>query len=380
MFTNIKAKLFVPLCSALLLLFYTPIAFACDGSIASMWSRGSKVREIQYYLHKLNYLKEQPDGIYGNITTGAVKTFQLESNLEATGKVGQMTFDALHLASEGSIAKMGSRGKTVAKIQDYLQKLNYMKDSPDGIYGKITLGAVKSFQLEHGLKATGEVEQITFNALKESFDNQNNYTEYLVQANETLLDIAENFNSSVAAIMVRNDLHSNEIKEGQVLQIPIGIRYRHRITSRSRNKSQPQAIPWSIVDKLWKPGENATLTDLDTGESFTVKRLGGRYHADAEPLTSLDAKTMYKILGNRWSWDRRAIIVNLCTLQIAASMNGMPHGVQNIYGNWFDGHFCIHFLGSRVHVSYSVDDQHLSKIEEAENTFEIDEEEIMSVL
>ena len=304
---SIKSRLLVPLCSVLLLLFFATGTFACDGSIAQRGSRGSKVREIQYYLYKLSYLKGQPDGIYGKITTEAVKAFQLEHSLEATGKVGSMTI---------------------------------------GI-------------------------------LKESFDNQDNYIEYLVKADETLYDIAEKLDTSVAAIMVRNDLPDNQVKEGQVLLVPVGVRYHRTIASRGV-KPSVQAIPWSIVDKLWRPGTDALITDLQTGDSFTVKRLGGRYHSDVEPLTATDAKTMYKVLGNRWSWDRRAVIITIRNLKIAASMNGMPHGVQNIYGNWFDGHFCVHFLGSRVHANSAVDALHLSRIEEVE-TVEIDKSEILSI-
>jgi peptidoglycan hydrolase-like protein with peptidoglycan-binding domain len=300
-------RLFVPLCSVLLLLFCATIAFASDGSVATIGSRGSKVREIQSYLYSLNYLKGQPDGIYGKITAEAVKAFQLEHDLKPTGKVGPMSFDIL----------------------------------------------------------------------KESFDNQNNFDEYVVQPGETLVDIAEKFNSSVAAIMVRNDLPGNEVEEGQVLQIPVGNKYHRSVASRGRTGGI-QAIPWSIVDKLWKTGEDALITDLKTGRSFTVRRLGGRYHSDVEPVKANDAKEMARIVG-RWTWDRRAITVTIRNLRIAASMNGMPHGVQNIFGNWFDGHFCVHFLGSRVHVTSSVDALHLSKIEEAESTIEIDKEEILSV-
>lgn len=377
MFNSIKLRLFVPLCSILLLLFCPRATHACDGSIAKMWSKGDVVREIQYYLQKLEYLEGSVDGIYGNKTAGAVKRFQQDNSLEATGLVGQVTFDLLHFSSDEFVAKRGSRGRTVREIQDYLYKLGYIREKPDGVYGKITFEAVKAFQLEHGLEATGKVNRDTYEILKESYENINNYIDYIVKPEETLFDIAENFNSSVAAIMVRNNLPDHAIQEGQVLQIPVGVRYRRSVTSRGRSASV-QAIPWSIMDQLWKPGETAMITDVKTGESFAVKRLGGRYHSDVEPLTAKDAKTMHKILNNRWSWERRSIVVTLRSLKIAASMNGMPHGVQRISGNGFNGHFCVHFLGSRVHVSYSVDADHLSKIEEAENTFKIDDSEILS--
>ena len=46
-------------------------------------------------------------------------------------------------------------------------------------------------------------------------------------------------------------------------------------------------------------------------------------------------------------------------------MNGMPHGTQTISGNNFDGHFCIHFYGSKTHGSKKVDAMHQNCVAEA---------------
>ena len=55
--------------------------------------------------------------------------------------------------------------------------------------------------------------------------------------------------------------------------------------------------------------------------------------------------------------------------RIAASMNGMPHGQQDIGDNGFDGHFCIHFLGSRVHRTGRVDPSHQEAIFKAAEVY-----------
>lgn len=91
------------------------------------------------------------------------------------------------------------------------------------------------------------------------------------------------------------------------------------------------------------------VIDVDTGLSFNAKRCSGTYHSDTDPLTAEDSEIIKQIYGGKWSWDRRAIWVKIGDRYFAASMNGMPHANSHIFGNGFKGHFCIHFMNSRVH-------------------------------
>ncbi len=93
----------------------------------------------------------------------------------------------------------------------------------------------------------------------------------------------------------------------------------------------------------------ATVIDVETGLSFHVRRFGGQYHGDSEPLTAEDTEIMKQIVGGHWTWDRHAIWLKIGERYIAASMNGMPHMVSPTPGNNFPGHFCIHFFHSKVH-------------------------------
>ena len=67
-----------------------------------------------------------------------------------------------------------------------------------------------------------------------------------------------------------------------------------------------------------------------------------------------------KAVYGAWSWERRAVVVDVAGRRFAGSMNGFPHGVNRLQENGFDGHFCIHFLGSRVHQSDRIDERHLA--------------------
>jgi len=117
-------------------------------------------------------------------------------------------------------------------------------------------------------------------------------------------------------------------------------------------------MDWSEARLIVKRKSTFTITDLESGLSFRVQRRAGSDHADVQPMTTEDSKTMKEIYGGAWSWDRRAIIVSKDRTRIAASMNGMPHGGDGIPGNGFKGHFCVHFLGSSSHRSDTPDPAH----------------------
>jgi hypothetical protein len=116
---------------------------------------------------------------------------------------------------------------------------------------------------------------------------------------------------------------------------------------------------------------NATVTDVDTGKTFQVKRTFGYNHADVESLTKNDSAIIREI-WNGWGWDRRAVVVQVGDQIIAGSMTAMPHaGVDSepaekvvnnrsdnygrgvnldaVKGNGASGVMDIHFLNSRTH-------------------------------
>jgi peptidoglycan hydrolase-like protein with peptidoglycan-binding domain len=268
-------------------------------------------------------------------------------------------------AADGLLLQIGVKGKLVREVQSYLYQLKYMRKAPTGYYGLSTAEAVQSFQLEYHLEADGKVHQDTLDMLIIAVKERNDVVQYTVAAGDTLPEIAAKFNTSIAQIMVNNSLHNNQITEGQTLLIPTGD-FR-KITSRGGIRGI-QEIPWSIVNKLWNVGEIVKVIDVQTGKSFQAKRYGGVYHADTEPLTKQDTEIMKEIYGGRWSWDRRAVVIKCHNLYISASMNGMPHGGETIHNNGFQGQFCIHFLGSRVHISGKVDTTHQQMVEDALNS------------
>lgn len=146
------------------------------------------------------------------------------------------------------LLKEGMKGALVSKVQNYLHQLNYLRQEPTGYYGRITVEAVKSFQLENSLEASGITDLDTFNAMQSCNSLKNSSIEYTVQPSESLPEIATKFNTSSAAIMVKNSLTSNEIVVGQKLIIPVAIGNGNRSTISRGRLGGVQEIPWSIIN------------------------------------------------------------------------------------------------------------------------------------
>lgn len=265
------------------------------------------------------------------------------------------------------LLEIGAKGEQVREVQSYLYQLGYLRVKPTGYYGKLTKAAVIAFQIEHNLAVDGIVGIMTMSTLREITGDFHRIVEYTVKTGDDLEAIAAQHHTSVAMIMARNNLPDKLVIEGQKLIVPVGKSQGFNHISRSR-PAGIQAVSWTIVNQLWRNGETARIIDVETGKSFQAKRLYGYYHADVEPLTKEDTKIMKEIYGGKWSWKRRAVVVRLGKLFIAASINGMPHGGQSIVDNDFNGQFCAHFLGSKVHQTGRVDPDHQAMIEQAHKT------------
>ncbi len=198
------------------------------------------------------------------------------------------------------VLRLNDKGAAVQQVQVVLAALGLYKSTVDGVYGRGTELAVRIFQSNLALHIDGVVGQRTWEALHP----------FLTGTEE-----------------------------------PITV-------SRSL-----QVVPWEQVHTLFRVGQTAKVIDVQNGEFFMVKRLGGHLHADVEPASRNDTDLLKKIYGGRWSWNRRAIIVEFNGMRIAASMNGYPHGSHRIT-NGFPGHFCIHFYGSKLHKNRREDLDH----------------------
>lgn len=238
-----------------------------------------------------------------------------------------------------SVLKIGSRGSEVLMVQTTLQKLGYFTyPVMTGYYGSVTKIAVKRFQKEKGLIADGIIGKKTM----------------------ALLLPAPSKISSAA----------------------IRLAYVNLTPQYSGD------LDWfTQVRDIWKRGMDATVTDVETGKSFHIKRTYGTNHADVETLTREDTAIMKEIWGG-FSWNRRAVVVQVAGYTLAGSMTAMPHaGLENkregawvsgrsagygygynydaIKGNGISGHMDIHFKNSRTHGTNVVQRVHQDMVKKA---------------
>ena len=138
-------------------------------------SKGSNVTSLQNRLIELGYMAGKADGSYGGATEYAVHAYQSRNGLYADGKAGSDTLNSIYSSkakSAGSVAssigttlKSGSQGTAVTALQKRLRSLGYLSAAANGTYGDKTVEAVKNFQSQNGLKASGEANTATLNAI-----------------------------------------------------------------------------------------------------------------------------------------------------------------------------------------------------------------------
>lgn len=244
-------------------------------------------------------------------------------------------------ACASTLLKRGSSGTQVTLIQTNLKKLGYFTyPKMTGYYGSVTETAVRRFQKANGLSADGIIGKNTLGVLSANLPTKSAVN------TKTLLSVVNN------------------------------------------TSEYSGALDWfSQVSNIWKRGMNAVVTDVSTGKSFNMKRTYGTNHADVEPLTTEDTQTIKDVWGG-FSWERRAVVVQIGEYTLAGSMTAMPHagldnkpegtyvsGRSSGYGwgcnldavkdNGIDGHMDIHFKNSRTHTTNIMQKSHQDMVNKA---------------
>lgn len=321
-------------------------------------SKNDAVMAAQTRLKELGFMSCAPTGNYYSLTVDAAKAFQKYAYLPVDGKVISVemqqilfyTGDLAKLIEERKNAqsdyskartditmKVGSTGEQVVYMTRRLKELGYLTGSETDVYSSSVAEAVRWFQNSNALSADGIAGSATLTKLysDKALDASGSMT-----GNDDKPVKVEGTPVKPALSAVKNvDFFSSE-----------GDKYFNRKKGTFRD------------------GAYAIVTDVATGISYRVKRVGGYNHTDVEPATAFDTWQMYRIYGEEWAWTRHAVLVTLSDgTTLAGSANGMPHGGSHVDGNNMNGHTCIHFLNSRTHGSDKVDAAHQSAIRTAAN-------------
>ena len=379
---------------------FTNITYA-DDNFYKKGDQAKEITEIQKALNALKLFDEATTGYFGEVTEGAVKKFQKLHNLTPDGVVGPSTLKALlgktsiaptsRAVIERKKVNVQYKIKDGDTVWDIAQDFNVTRDSILK-YNKLTDNSV--LKIGQTIVVPGVIKVIVkmvpsqtetakpqpvAQAVKETVpeppilaDNTNEILAdlpdniYIVKEGDTLSGVAEDYGVTVAALAELNGLpEDGTLSIDQELKIPEAAAQapETKIENGTENTLlKGEYLNWfDNVENIFEKNDVAVVTDVKTGKSFKVKRLYGRNHADVEPLTKEDTAIMKSIFGS-WSWDRRAVIVTIDNQNIAGSMNGMPHGGQQISDNDFQGHFCIHFKGSKTHKGNRVDATHQAAV------------------
>ena len=195
------------------------------GVVYAEGNRGSVISDMQVRLQAAGYLKGGIDGVYGEDTTNAVRAFQKAKGIPVSGAIDEMTYSALRnvdassapsasyeesgegessSAGSSSLYSIGDSGSDVSSIQRKLKKMGYLDGAVDGIYGGDTASAVKAFQSDEGLSATGMVNRDTLSRIT---------SEYAAQSGETVLSLGD---SGKKVIRLQNKLLLHGYNPGSV--------------------------------------------------------------------------------------------------------------------------------------------------------------------
>ena len=168
------------------------------GSPLGLYSRGSEVQEIQFYLQRIsrfNSAVQSPklDGIFGGDTQRAVISFQNAYGLEPTGTIDESTWASIVSVYNGTldnvqepenslntipypgfIISAGAQGEYVKYIQETLNVINNVfltipELVTDGIYGAKTQNAVTEFANLFGYNASGGIDNALWNKINEIY-------------------------------------------------------------------------------------------------------------------------------------------------------------------------------------------------------------------
>ena len=159
------------------------------GVTMNQGNTGEAVGKLQQKLKDLGYYTGAVTCQYDAVTKAAVKNFQKANGLKADGIAGAETQHALFNGSAveagstptptpsptptpepvytipGSTVKTGSEGQDARAVQKRLKELGYFRGVVDGLFGRVSVKALKAFQEKNGLEPDGIAGKGTYEIL-----------------------------------------------------------------------------------------------------------------------------------------------------------------------------------------------------------------------
>lgn len=141
-------------------------------NVKSHAQKSALTASIQGQLAHLGFYKGAVDGQSGPKTLAAIKVYQQRNALKQNGEVSRKLLDHLNFSRKisdagnntGSISTTPKKTPRILKVQEKLRQFGYVPGDIDGVFGKLTISAIKQFEADRSLPITGK---ITANLLNE---------------------------------------------------------------------------------------------------------------------------------------------------------------------------------------------------------------------
>lgn len=231
-------------------------------------------------------------------------------------------------ASDGSSPELisyGVKGEAVVRIQLRLRELGYFSYKPTGSFQNLTVEATKRFQ-----------------------QKQTDSSGQPIMSDGTV-------GAQSMAIIFSHRAQRADI----AAKIPIGKQLSGQASVTG------ELVDWSEVKGLLSEGTPYSVTDYNTGVTFRMVCTVGEGHAEAECASSEDTAVYKEAFGGEYNYSKRPVVIAIGSRNIAASLQGQPHGESSVRSNDMPGHACLFFSGSSSHVVSLPDVEHQAQVYKA---------------
>jgi len=120
------------------------------------------IAAAQQRLKDRGYYGGPVDGVMGPRTAAALRAYQRDRGLSATGQLDSQTASAL---SETTTATVVTSAGDIRTAQRQLKERGYYAGPVDGVIGPATENALRAYQRDRGLKVTGRLDSPTVRSL-----------------------------------------------------------------------------------------------------------------------------------------------------------------------------------------------------------------------
>ena len=181
-----------------------------------------------------------------------------------------------------ALSKYGSRGQEVRTIQDKLKRWGYYTGSVDGIYGSLTVSAVKRFQQKNGLKVDGIAGTQTLNAMG------------IMQSSSS----GSSTNNSSNVNLLARAIYGEARGEPYVGQVAVGAVIMNRVRS--------SKFPNTIAEVIYQSGAFDAVSDgqINLTPDATAKKAAQDAINGWDPSYGAIYYFNPSTATNKWIWSR----------------------------------------------------------------------------